>query len=246
MDGNTSSSISKPRVSAALHWDLTLNNYTTQDVTELESKLRLHCLDFRVQSEVGEEGTPHLQGYIKLKKKGRPIELFKMPRISFRVARNIPALKAYVCKTDTADGKVVLQPEPVPPTSDWELGLLSLLAGPSCRTIHWYWSRVPESDWPIATYIQRKISDVLTINGTSVPNNNTTGSIILILAPPSKGGCDYEFLHTKAQEFEGHIVVFAPYPPAGIYCKGRWNVVDVVVEECVQDMVHRAMPSLHF
>lgn len=45
-------------------WCYTLNNYTDDDVVRLES---IECLRHVVGREVGEAGTPHLQGYIRFK-----------------------------------------------------------------------------------------------------------------------------------------------------------------------------------
>jgi hypothetical protein len=62
--GNTSLSPPK-RVSPSAYWGFTLNNWTQAEVDELISKVvhdnRWYCMG----SEIGEQGTPHIQGYIE-------------------------------------------------------------------------------------------------------------------------------------------------------------------------------------
>lgn len=76
--------------STALHWCFTLNNYTEDERDHLLS-LDVHYII--VGREVGEEGTPHLQGYVHLK---RPLRLqpckdfLGSQRIHLEVARGKP------------------------------------------------------------------------------------------------------------------------------------------------------------
>lgn len=53
---------------AARGWCFTVNNYT---VEELLAILKIECEYLVVGDEVGEEGTPHLQGYVYFAKRGR-------------------------------------------------------------------------------------------------------------------------------------------------------------------------------
>jgi len=73
------------QVSPANAWCFTLNNWTESEYEFLSSKL-LSLSDkyfYIVGKEVGETGTPHLQGYIALKdekKKFRPLPTFAVAR----------------------------------------------------------------------------------------------------------------------------------------------------------------------
>lgn len=49
----------------------TLNNYGPEDFTQIAERLRSSCDYFIIGKEVGESGTPHLQGYISLKCRNR-------------------------------------------------------------------------------------------------------------------------------------------------------------------------------
>ena len=73
------------QVSPANAWCFTLNNYTEQEHEFLSSEFRRESerYFYIVGKEVGESGTPHLQGYIALKdkkKKFRPLPKFAVIR----------------------------------------------------------------------------------------------------------------------------------------------------------------------
>jgi len=89
---------------AKYKYDFTLNNYTEQEVCQLKEQIPLLCKKAVVSKEVGESGTPHLQGYISLKVKARKTTIAKIPgfgRASFRPMRNEEALVNYVQKKDS-------------------------------------------------------------------------------------------------------------------------------------------------
>lgn len=68
-----SDKVFKPQGSKAVNYCFTLNNYTEEEVFEIDtlvtnpdSNIRFICYGF----EKGEDGTPHLQGYLELHKEG--------------------------------------------------------------------------------------------------------------------------------------------------------------------------------
>lgn len=104
--GNTNKLHAK-QISPAKHWEFTLNNYSIDDYKRIETIDRSIVPIIVGQSEVGEEGTPHLQVTFSYAKKGRPITIFREllghSRCSFRKVRNLSATREYCCKDDTHD-----------------------------------------------------------------------------------------------------------------------------------------------
>lgn len=136
--------VGNTRTPAAVHWCFTLNNPTEEEFEVMKNIIRLQCDDYRVQEEEGENGTPHLQGYLKFKKKARPMELFENKRIHWENARSPKHARAYCEKEESATGKYVLDTvEPlklITPTYDWQKKILEMIKSePDDRTINWYW-----------------------------------------------------------------------------------------------------------
>ena len=71
--GNTSNkSPTNKQISPAKRWCFTLNNYEEEDLSSIRSKVRELCSICIIGAEVGEEGTPHFQGYVEFLFKCRP------------------------------------------------------------------------------------------------------------------------------------------------------------------------------
>lgn len=88
------------RCNAAKNWCFTWNNYPSD--WEQQFRDRLFVIDALVAGkEIGEKKeTPHIQGYLQLAEKQRPIEYLKLPKeISWRAAKGTAAEnKAYCSK----------------------------------------------------------------------------------------------------------------------------------------------------
>lgn len=100
MDANTAS----PRAAhAAKHWGFTINNPTDDDRAQIDVLADNEiCKGITWQLEKGEEGTPHLQGYIALHVRRRLAQLKQhLTRAHLEVARNPAKLIAYCRKEDT-------------------------------------------------------------------------------------------------------------------------------------------------
>lgn len=98
--GNT---IPKKQISPAKHWCFTLNNYTDSDINEISSNI--HISKYIFQEEKGQNGTPHLQGYIEFMSKIRPKEMFN-DKIHWEKTKDIKASIKYCQKEDTRVGKI--------------------------------------------------------------------------------------------------------------------------------------------
>lgn len=79
-------------------WVYTLNNYTSEEIIKLES---LECLRHLCGKEVGNNGTPHLQGYIRFKKPCR-FSWWKnqFPRIHVEIRRGTEGEAVAYCQKD--------------------------------------------------------------------------------------------------------------------------------------------------
>jgi len=78
--GNTRTPPSR-RVSMKKNWFFTLNNYTTEECGSIKEVFEKYGEKYHVGYEIGESGTPHLQGCIQLKTKMRLNEKINCTRI---------------------------------------------------------------------------------------------------------------------------------------------------------------------
>lgn len=72
--GNTKTPpLSKAKqINPTKRWCWTLNNYSEDDISAISAKLLVVCKVALFGAEVGDEGTPHLQGYCEFITKCRP------------------------------------------------------------------------------------------------------------------------------------------------------------------------------
>lgn len=61
-------------MSRSLGWCMTLNNYTDEEYTQI---LETECQYVIIGKEIGEQGTPHLQGFIQFNKPGKTLAALK-------------------------------------------------------------------------------------------------------------------------------------------------------------------------
>lgn len=143
-DGNTKSS-EKVKINSAKNWCFTYNNYP--DAPIFIQLLRTVCKRFICQQEVGEKGTPHIQGYVEFEFKCRPKEKVKIPQIHWEVARDVAQSIKYCSKEDTRSGEIFTYRIAIPREiniitnlKDWQTNIVEICDGqPDDRTIHWYW-----------------------------------------------------------------------------------------------------------
>lgn len=84
--GNT---ISPPlnKISPAIRWCFTLNNWTKEELCSIVPTFREKSKMWIIGDEIGESGTPHLQGYVEFKTKLRPMGLFSFKRIHWEKSK---------------------------------------------------------------------------------------------------------------------------------------------------------------
>lgn len=83
-------------------WMLTWNNYTREDHEMLKKHVSERCTDYVIQEEVGENGTPHLQGYVYYKS-AREFKTLKKewPKVHWEPTNNMDAARKYCKKEET-------------------------------------------------------------------------------------------------------------------------------------------------
>lgn len=130
------------------NWFFTLNNYTNDDIRDLETCFNsLSGCKYVFQEELGANGTPHLQGQINLTKKMRWSEFKLTNRIHFEKTRNVKDAIEYCRKLDTRNGKIfsnIKIPKPIQRIGkeslyEWQKEIVEIVkTEPHPRHIYWY------------------------------------------------------------------------------------------------------------
>lgn len=137
--GNTKT----PSVNPAKRWCFTLNNWTEDDFCSICSTIKAKCSIGVIGKEVGEQGTPHLQGYIEFKTKSRPKSKFKCSKIHWEKCKGNREQNVAYCEKDDDVWYHGLEPPykvKIKDFYDWEKYVIDILAEePNDRTINWIW-----------------------------------------------------------------------------------------------------------
>lgn len=146
-EGNTktSSKLAKPKINPAIKWCFTLNNWTDDEYNAVCSICSKYCCFALIAKETGEEGTPHLQGYLEFSKvvgKKRPMSVFTNKRIHWEKAKGNRQDNIVYCSKQNLVFSIGL-PKPIKIIDTlypWQLEIEELiLSEPDNRTIHWYY-----------------------------------------------------------------------------------------------------------
>lgn len=149
-EGNTIPPLlqSKKQISPAKRWCLTLNNYTEEQDSSIRSVLETHCSVAIIGHEIGEQGTPHLQGYCEFKKKVRPMGLVGLKQIHWEKSKGSKASNVTYCSKEDKNawciGCRVKKPLKLIKEEwlfDWQKDIIHEIKGdPDDRKIKWVWS----------------------------------------------------------------------------------------------------------
>lgn len=142
-EGNTSQA--SERISASKNWCFTLNNYEQKDIDEI-IKIMAPLGTYIFGEEVGENGTPHLQGFVCFDNKSRPMEKFRNKRIHWEktygnLEQNIKyCSKGINIKTNMDIEEPLIDPLKGKKYYDYQQEIINLLKqDPDERTIYWYY-----------------------------------------------------------------------------------------------------------
>lgn len=140
------------RISASKKWCFTFNNYCKEQVVALVGSLGSDKSSIYIfQEEIGEEGTPHLQGFVQFGSKRRPIEYVKIEGIHWEKAKGSLLQNVEYCSKESFEGaqrwvqgivvddkiKIITELRP------WQKHAEKIAKGPiDDRLIYWYWEGI--------------------------------------------------------------------------------------------------------
>lgn len=253
--GNTSLAPKKRRVNAAKRWCFTLNNYTKEELGVINTSIKAMCKYGCYGLEIGESGTPHVQGYIEFRERRRPMSTAMSNRIHWELARGTKTENIEYC------GKQGLEfVYPLPYKIDlklrpWQAKIVNLLKEkPDDRTITWVWE--PDGcagKTCLQKYIFTNFARTVVLSGRGSDMKNGVSKyyeakdelpeIVLINVPRSSAGYlsfsgieEIKDMFFYSPKYEGcmvcgacpHVVVFANHEPDyERMSSDRWNVICV-------------------
>lgn len=140
----------KRQISPAKKWCFTLNNYSIMDISSIVPIIRANCKMAIIGKEVGETGTPHLQGFCNFKRKIRPLSLFNSNNIHWEKCKGSVKQNIEYCSKDNDIIMSIGLPKPPRTISrsamyDWQLDLVKIFEIPcewDDRTIYWRYGAV--------------------------------------------------------------------------------------------------------
>lgn len=146
--GNTkpNPSLKKRQISPSKRWCFTFNNYDSSVINELKEIVPI-CRTMIVGKEIGENNTPHLQGYIEFIKKLRPLSLKLNKGFHFEKSKGTKAQNVKYCRKEGNEIKELcfniprklklIKPEQF---YYWQKDIIKTIQEEADdRTINWYW-----------------------------------------------------------------------------------------------------------
>lgn len=136
------------QVSPAKKWCFTFNNYNEKDyqiLNEYFSSKNDNILIYIIGKEVGEKGTPHLQGYISGKNKFRPSELKLNPKIHWEKCKGSEKQNLDYCMKEgsyVTNAKVVRPVKTIITLKPFQESIVKIINGPVHEgKIHWVYDK---------------------------------------------------------------------------------------------------------
>jgi len=257
-DGNNVSS-PKQKINALYKYDFVLNNYTENEVCSVKSTIAEICKKGGFGFEIGDSGTPHLQGYISLRVKERITGLAKKPgfaRASFRAVRNEKALIEYIQKDNNfwtfgfpKPIKIITELRP------WQQKIKDIYdTEPDDRKVYWFWDEegnIGKTQFIKYMCVKHKVlfcsggkhSDIM--NLVFNQDMDTCTGVFFNLPRVNQGKISYASLEsikdgmvcntkyeTGVKLFNSpHLFIFANYPPLcpEALSSDRWIVEEIVI-----------------
>ena len=225
----------KKQVIQSKRWCFTLNNYTKNQIEQIIS-----CLGAEdgavIGEEVGESGTPHLQGYIHFNVKCRPLERIKIKEIHWEKCKGTERENIRYCTKDNKYKLYNLKLPRVRPKLEvikdedlyvWEKELIKILdTTPDDRTLHWFsdlgkcnTGKTTMCKYCVVNFeaimLSGKVSDQMNSVISFVKDNKETPDIILINLPKT---FNCEFLSYQGLETIKDMVFYSGKYEGGMVC----------------------------
>lgn len=229
--GNTSNS----RVVPSKYWFFTYNNYTEEKLEILETFLKKNT-KYVFQKEIGECGTPHLQGGFICDTKIRPIEKIGIKEIHFEKQKGSwKDVVQYCTKEDTREkGTKPYTNIPLPRkdtrfnnwiNKPWQQYVENIIkTEPDDRTVYWFYDingGIGKSSF--CKYLIQKYNDVLCVSSTKSADiltavNDTVKTFIIDIPRVAGDFCPFNAIEQIKNGMitngkllaEAKIITFAP------------------------------------
>lgn len=231
--GNTNNQNPRKQCNKAIKWCFTFNNYTSDDISEIVPVFKDKCKKYIFQEEIGENGTPHLQGGIWLNEKMRPTELNLSKKIHWEIMKDEEATIKYCSKIETRKKDSVPYmggfPKPIKiieKLRPWQKEIEDLFFNePDGRTVNWFYDEIGgigKSSFCKYMYVKHK---AITIQGGKLAdimniifNLNMDEVSMLIIDVPRNNGNNISYSAVECilngmitnTKFETGVKVFNP------------------------------------
>lgn len=149
-EGGLGNTVTKPPKSPeAIRWVLTWNNYNENEFNEFATTATNLAKGYIFGKEVGENGTPHIQGYIEFKKKIRLTALKKLNiKIHWEIAKGNREQNINYCSKDNnfiCHGEIKIK-KPLKIINElypWQKQIEEIAKSePSDRKIYWFYDEI--------------------------------------------------------------------------------------------------------
>lgn len=154
-EGNT-----KTSASPSIKWCFTLNNYTPEEENKLKVMVEKECKFCVCGHEVGEKGTPHLQGYLEFKRKIRfnQVKILLGSRYHIEKAKGSKWDNITYCEKDGDSWKYPTPREPkvlkYNELRKWQKIIVDICkTEPDDRTINWFYDNGNTGKTSVCKYI---------------------------------------------------------------------------------------------
>ncbi len=261
------------RISPAKAWCFTWNNYTEDDIGSMVPRFQELAKKYYFAKEVGESGTPHLQGTVEFKKKIRPLSLRLSPSIHWEKRKGTWDQSVAYCQKD--DGEKYqhgFKPKrPLKPLAcelimfPWQQSVLDMVQRePDDRTIVWIWEDLGAVGKTTFLKYLMRFEEAIPLEGKKadclmMAHQNESEIYIMDLERSIEQFVSYAAIEKvkngcfMSGKYEGgivnrncpHMVIFANFPPERTKLSlDRWDVYKINGDkELVADL---AEPEFNF